>query len=87
LEVESALFDAGGTAATAAGYDISSPLFPPVFHPPSGVFATAAARPINGVLDIGALERPSAEALFADGFEGEALQSTDVDSVHHRHGR
>jgi hypothetical protein len=67
----SPLLDAGGPAATAAGYEISSPLFPPAFHPPSGtVMSSAPARPINAAIDIGAFERPNDALLFANGFEG-----------------
>jgi hypothetical protein len=66
----SPLLDAGGAAATAAGYEISSPLFPPAFHPPSGtVMSSAPTRPINAAIDIGAFERPDPAVLFANGFE------------------
>jgi hypothetical protein len=68
----SPLLNAGGPASTASGYEISNPLYPPTLHPSAGVLqapGTAAPRPANGVIDIGAFERPVDGGLFANGFE------------------
>ncbi len=49
----------GGVAATAsaAGFDFPKPLFPPAACPPFHALALSpVARPVNGVLDIGAYE-------------------------------
>lgn len=66
----SPLLDAAGTAATASGYEIGSPLFPPAFHPSSTPPTAPVPRPVAGALDIGAYERPADGLLFANGFEG-----------------
>ncbi len=56
----SPLIDAGtGTPAGPPGYPFPNPLFPPAFHPPDGTLiapGTAAARPADAHLDIGAYE-------------------------------
>jgi hypothetical protein len=56
----SALVNAGASStASAPGYDFPGPLFPPAFHPPLRRLMTtgsAQARPVSGVLDIGAFE-------------------------------
>jgi hypothetical protein len=66
----SPLVNAAGAAATAAGYEIASPLFPPALHPSANPAAPSAPRPVAGGLDIGAYERPTDGFLFASGFEG-----------------
>jgi hypothetical protein len=64
------VLNAAGAAATAAGYEIASPLFPPALHPSANPAAPSTPRPIAGGLDIGAYERPTDGFLFASGFEG-----------------
>jgi hypothetical protein len=48
------------TPQSPPGHLFPSPLFPPAFHPPQHALlspGTAAARPSNGMIDIGAFER------------------------------
>ena len=56
----SALIGAGNNApASPAGHPFINPLWPPAFHPPLHVLlapGTAAARPSDGLIDIGAYE-------------------------------
>jgi Right handed beta helix region len=69
----SPLLDAGSTtAASALGYELSNPLFPPMRHPPvRALMAVGAAplRPMSAPIDIGAFERDSMNSIFASGFE------------------
>jgi hypothetical protein len=59
------------------GYEIVNPAYGPVLFPPSREPAvrtvlpigTAALRPVNGTIDIGAYERANSDVLFANGFE------------------
>ncbi|HRD74264.1 MAG TPA: hypothetical protein PK216_14730 [Aquimonas sp.] len=68
--IGSPLLNAAGTAATASGYEISHPHFPPAFHPNATPSDSPTTRPSAGALDIGAYERPVDGFLFANGFEG-----------------
>ncbi|MFK7956161.1 MAG: hypothetical protein AB8B96_08700 [Lysobacterales bacterium] len=73
----SSLVDAAAATQTPPGFDISSPLSVPVQHPPADVIFgalqptfTPIARPLNNVLDVGALEREVQGLIFTNGFEG-----------------
>lgn len=56
--------------APVTGFEFPNPsVLPPVFSPARVRHASALARPLNGVPDIGAFERGSADLLFADDFE------------------
>jgi hypothetical protein len=68
--IGSPLLNGAGTAATASGYEISDPLFPPSFHPRHDATSPVPSRPSAGALDIGAFERPIDGFLFTNGFEG-----------------
>jgi len=65
---------ATGVAAAAEGavdYAPSNPLFPPARLPPLRAVLPAASallRPLANPIDIGACERDTAGAIFADGF-------------------
>jgi hypothetical protein len=68
----SPLLEAGGSAASAAGYELANPLFPPARHPPMRMAIThpaAVMRPVSAPIDIGAFERDTFSAIFQDGFE------------------
>ena len=68
----SPLLEAANTAPSAGpDYVIAQPLFPPTRHPARAKLAvgTAALRPVNGVLDMGAFEREDDNRIFAHGFE------------------
>lgn len=55
------------------GYEIPNPHFPPAWLPPQRALlpvGSASARPVNGVLDIGAFEFGVGANVFANGFEG-----------------
>jgi hypothetical protein len=57
---------------TPSGFEIASPLYPPVWHPPQRALiaaGTAQMRTPNGVIDIGAFEVPDIGFLFGNGFE------------------
>ncbi|HET7843555.1 MAG TPA: hypothetical protein VFL14_05350 [Xanthomonadales bacterium] len=63
---------ANGAPSSPAGYEIANPLFPPAREPAVRTvlpIGTAALRPVNGLLDIGAYERANSDVLFANGFE------------------
>lgn len=64
---DSPLVDAGTSAPQSPpGFPFPSPAFPPVYEPPAANLLridSASARPVNGVLDIGAFEsRPASSA-------------------------
>lgn len=69
----SPLIGAGTNAPTLApAYVIANPLFPPTRHPPQRVLipvGSAAARPVDAAIDIGAFEAIDAGLIFSDGFE------------------
>lgn len=69
----SPLLNMGNAAPNAAsGYQISAPLFPPMFLPPRQqllALGTAPVRLPNGIIDIGAFELIDSSLLFANGFE------------------
>jgi hypothetical protein len=74
LTAISAALDNAGAATPTFGSDYHLPalLFPPVFLPPQRALipvGTIAPRPINGILDRGAYERPNDDIGFANGFE------------------
>lgn len=74
LTAASAALDNAGAATPTFGsdYHLPSLLFPPVFLPPQRALiavGTIAPRPLNGVLDRGAYERPNDDTLFASSFE------------------
>lgn len=71
---------ANPSPSSPAGYEIVSPHFPPIRHPPLGMFVAVGAaetRPVVGVLDIGAFEYEN-PALFEDGFESETTSAWSV---------
>ncbi len=57
---DSPLVDAGSTAPESPqGFPFPAPLFPSAFHPPMGHLeepGSAGARPVSGVIDVGAFE-------------------------------
>ncbi|MEO8276908.1 MAG: hypothetical protein ABI639_11865 [Thermoanaerobaculia bacterium] len=70
----SPLLNVGTSTPTGApGFPFPSPLFPPAFEPPQRIVlpgSPAPARIQQGVIDVGAFERPG--SLFVDGFEGQS---------------
>lgn len=69
----SPLLEAGNSnTVTPPNFDVSNPLFPPVFQPPLRapmVPGAAVARPLSPPIDVGALEVDVAGSLFGNGFE------------------
>ncbi len=69
----SPLLNVGGTStSTPPNYDFPNTLFPPTRHPPQRALiavGTAATRPVNGVIDLGAYEVADSGIVFVDGFE------------------
>lgn len=57
------------TLGTAPPGDFINPLSIPLQHPARPYPAAAIARPVNGMLDIGAFERGNPDNVFANGFE------------------
>lgn len=64
---DSVLIDAGALATpTIAPYPFPRPLFPPAYHPPRGVLidtGSAASRPSDGLIDMGAFEAAPARVI------------------------
>lgn len=69
----SPLLEAGNTnTVTSPNFDISNPLFPPMFHPPVRTVlpvGTAVPRPASPPIDLGAFELDVAGSLFSNSFE------------------
>ena len=81
----SPLLEMAAGSTSTGGYDLANPLFPPTREPPVQMLidvGTAAMRPVNGILDIGAFERPNDDILFRNGFELQAPEQQPGNEVH-----
>ncbi len=69
----SPLIDSGNaTPDSGVAFAIASPLFPPLRHPPERTLiavGSAAARPVDGAVDIGGFEFTAPGFIFSNGFE------------------